>query len=254
MQKQYCFLEKSKKNFNGNSFKTISSYDKNSSMIHYSPSNENNKNINNKSIYLIDSGGQYLEGTTDITRSIHLGPIKNIQKNYYTIILKGHIAIQKIIFPTNTKGCQIDILARKEIWKENLDYKHSTGHGVGSFLNVHEPPQSISQAINNNSLINGMILSNEPGIYFPKNFGIRIENLCFVKKNSYNYKKNNTNFYCFKQLTLVPYAYKLIKISLLTKEEKLTINKYNKNIRKEIIKYIKEKQLKKWFLSNTKNI
>ena len=199
-------------------------------------------------MYLFDSGGQYLEGTTDITRVIHLGKPNAKQKYYYTLVLKGHLSIQNINFPEGTRGDQLDCLARQPLWKHQLNYEHGTGHGVGSFLCVHESPPCISPKFNKHVLKPGMIVSNEPGIYFPGEFGIRIENLCLIKKMDKQIHYNCGDFYCFEDLTLVPYERNLINLEMLTKEEIKQINNYHFRIQKEIAPIIHNEAIKNWLL------
>lgn len=214
----------------GDSFATISGFKENGAVIHYHATVETNKIIDNSSLYLVDSGGQYLEGTTDITRTIHLGDPTAIQKRHYTLVLKGHLALARAIFPHGTCGEHLDVLARGALWRDYLDYRHGTGHGVGSFLCVHEGPQRISQAISGVVLVPGMIVSNEPGLYLDNKYGIRIENLCLVKEIAESRDSDYGVFYTFENLTHVPYCKKLIDIGLLTEEEKSQILSYYEQI------------------------
>ena len=174
-----------------------------------------------KDIYLCDSGGQYHYGTTDVTRTICFYKQPQRIKNIFTKVLKGHIGVATYKLKKSTTGKQLDTIARAALKRSGLDYAHGTGHGVGYFLNVHEGPQAISK-INNLRLEKGMILSNEPGYYKPNKFGIRIENLVFIKK----YKKKLN----FENLTLVPIEKDLINFKLLNKEEKKYLNEYHKKI------------------------
>ncbi len=201
------------------SFPTISAFNENGAVIHYRSSSKTNKIIQKDGLYLIDSGGQYLNGTTDITRTVAIGRPTNEQITHYTIVLKAHIAIASVVFPSNTTGGELDILARTHLWKFGIDYMHSTGHGVGNYLSVHEGPQAISKG-NKVKLMPGMILSNEPGYYIPGKYGIRIENLMYIDRQE-------NGFLNFKQLTSVPYDRKLINIHMLTKNEINWINSYH---------------------------
>jgi len=165
---------------------------------------------------LFDSGGQYLDGTTDITRTIALGEITRQQKIEYTLVLKGMIALTNAKFPTGTKGCHLDILARKALWEKGINYGHGTGHGVGHFLNVHEGPMAIRQEYNSNEIEPGMVLSNEPAMYRTGEYGIRTENMIVcVEKEETEYGK----FLGFDTLTLCPIDTTLIDKSLFNKEE-----------------------------------
>ncbi|MBT6329944.1 MAG: aminopeptidase P family protein, partial [Kordiimonadaceae bacterium] len=166
--------------FQGNSFDTISGAGSNGAIVHYSVTKETSKKLKKDMLYLVDSGGQYLDGTTDITRTIALGETTEKQRNNFTRVLKGHIALAQARFPEGRTGAHLDTLARKPLWDVGLDFDHGTGHGVGSYLGVHEGPQSISPLSHNVPLKPGMILSNEPGYYKAGEYGIRIENLVIV--------------------------------------------------------------------------
>ena len=207
------------------SFPTISGTGPNGAIIHYKASKKTNRQIKKGDIYLVDSGGQYKFGTTDVTRTISLKNSDNRIKNIYTRVLKGHIAVANFNLKTSTTGSQIDKEARKFLKKINLDYAHGTGHGVGYFLNVHEGPQSISKN-NKTNLYEGMIISNEPGYYEKNNFGIRIENLIYIKK-----KKNKM---VFENLTMAPIEKELIDINLLNNKEKKWINDYHQKVFKNL--------------------
>ena len=185
---------------------------------------------------MIDSGGQYKWGTTDVTRTTCTGVISSEIKNNFTRVLKGHIAVVNCNLKKNFNGYYIDKLARKPLIKYGLNYAHGTGHGVGFFLNVHEGPQSISK-LNKIKLLEGMILSNEPGYYKKDKFGIRIENLIYVKKNK--------NKLYFKNLTLAPIDKDLINFDLLTNDEKTYLWKYNLEIYSKLHKYLKPSE-KRW--------
>ncbi|MCX4083916.1 aminopeptidase P family protein [Rickettsia hoogstraalii] len=208
------------------SFPAICGFQENSAIIHYRAAPKNAKKIIGQGILLIDSGGQYSGATTDITRTIMIGTPTDEQKKRYTQVLKGHIALAKAKFPKNiVTGANLDILARQYLWQEMLDYPHGTGHGVGSFLSVHEGPQSIN--LRNKTILKaGMILSNEPGFYISGKYGIRIENLMYVKENS--------GWLEFETLSLVPYASKLIDTKLLNIDEINYIKEYYNKIRAKI--------------------
>ena len=218
------------------SFNTIAGAGGNGAIVHYRATKKNTKKINKKDIFLCDSGGQYKYGTTDVTRTICFSkPKKNI-KNIFTRVLKGHIAVVKSNLNKYSSGNLIDIRARKFLKEINLDYQHGTGHGVGFFLNVHEGPQGISK-FNKIKLREGMILSNEPGYYKKNKFGIRIENLIYVKKNK--------NKLYFKNLTLAPIDKDLINFDLLTNDEKNYLWEYNLDIYTKLHKYLNSSE-KKW--------
>lgn len=221
-------FRKKQDNFYGLSFSTISGYADNGAIIHYRASEKSKKMISNDAMYLLDSGGQYLEGTTDITRTLHLGTPTNEEKKHYTLVLKGHLALGRAKFPEGTKGEHLDILARMPLYNELLNYRHGTGHGVGCFLGVHEGPQKISTAASAVPLMSGMIVSNEPGLYFEGQYGIRIENLVLV--NEINQKSEYGQFFEFEDLTLVPYCKKLIDFSMIDNIELNQIKTYYKKI------------------------
>ena len=226
------------KNYLYPSFNTIAGSGPNGAIVHYRASNKTNRRIKNKDIFLCDSGGQYKYGTTDVTRTICFSkPSKKIKK-VFTLVLKGHIAIVTNDFNKNKKGYQLDIKARKFLKEKGYDFKHGTGHGVGFFSNVHEGPQSISK-YNKIKLIEGMILSNEPGYYERGKFGIRIENLIFIKK----IKKK----LFFENLTLAPIDKDLIEFKMLTKKEKDYIFKYHLKIYSKLSNFLSLKE-RKWLI------
>lgn len=221
------------KSFQGTSFDTIAGFADHGAIVHYHAEAKTDRKITDQGLLLLDSGGQYLEGTTDITRTIHLGEPTELEKQCYTLVLKGHIALKNAIFPAGTRGDQLDSLARQFLWNAGYNYGHGTGHGVGAFLCVHEGPQSISTSAGKTALQANMILSNEPGVYLPGQFGIRIENLVYVTKAEIP-KQDFGEFYTFENLTLVPYARKLIQPELLTPEEIAAINEYHTTILEEL--------------------
>ncbi|KAG2741334.1 Creatinase/aminopeptidase [Suillus brevipes Sb2] len=214
--------------FRGLSFTTISSTGPNAAVIHYSPDPDNCAIIRKDQIYLCDSGGQYLDGTTDVTRTLHFGTPTNEEKRAFTRVLQGHISIDTAVFPTGTSGYIIDSFARRALWQEGWVYRHGTGHGVGHFLNVHEGPQGIGTRIayNSTSLKVGMTVSNEPGYYADGRYGIRTESVVIVQEA--NTPNNFGNGYlCFEHVTMCPIQTKLIDFSLLTAQEKEWLNSYH---------------------------
>ncbi len=218
------------------SFDTIAGSGKNAAIVHYRANNKNTKIIKNKDIFLCDSGGQYKYGTTDVTRTLCFSKQSRDIKKIFTYVLKGHIAVANTNLNKINIGKKIDINARKFLKKDGLDYGHGTGHGVGYFLNVHEGPQAISK-FNSVKIKEGMILSNEPGFYKKNNFGIRIENLVYVKKER---KK-----LFFKNLTLAPIEKALIDYNFLTKHEKDYLFKYHMEVYTKLCPFLKKKE-KKW--------
>ncbi len=233
-EKQILRYRKEQDLFKQPSFPTISAFNENAAIIHYRASDRTNKIIAKNGLYLIDSGGQYLNGTTDITRTVAIGVPTQEQITHYTIVLKAHIALANAIFPYGTAGRALDIFARQHLWKFGMDYMHGTGHGVGSYLSVHEGPQAISQG-NKVGLMPGMVVSNEPGYYIPGNYGIRIENLMYIDEQE-------NGFLCFKQLTCVPYDKRLIDIVMLTNDEINRINHYNKFVYKSLKDHVENKE------------
>ncbi|QXK91849.1 aminopeptidase P family protein [Neoehrlichia mikurensis] len=216
--------------FQGESFATISGFAENAAVIHYKSSKKTNKVIEGNGLYLLDSGGQYLDGTTDITRTIAIGQPTDEQKYNFTLVLKGHIALAKAVFPMGISGGMLDILARQYLWNEGLDYQHGTGHGVGNFLSVHEGPQAISRG-NNVVIKPGMILSNEPGYYKDGEYGIRLENLMYVEKH-----KNQ--FLRFQQLTCVPIDLNLVNVYMLSYDEICYLNYYHEFVYRVTSSYL----------------
>jgi Xaa-Pro aminopeptidase len=217
------------KQFMENSFDTIAGFESNGAIVHYRASEATNKELKGNSLFLLDSGGQYLSGTTDITRTIAIGKPTTEQKTSFTLVLKGHIALASAVFPVGTSGSQLDILARQYLWQAGLDYDHGTGHGVGSYLSVHEGPQRISKAPNNVALQVGMIVSNEPGFYKENKYGIRIESLLtVVEKPELN--QGRRKFLGFDTITLAPIDLKLVEILMLSKSEKKWLEEYHKRV------------------------
>ncbi len=222
------------------SFPNICSFQENSALIHYRAQKSKAKTISGNGILLIDSGGQYMGATTDITRTVSIGAPTNEQRKRYTQVLKGHIALSSIIFPTNITGSNLDVLARQFLWKDYNDYVHGTGHGVGSFLGVHEGPQNIN--LRSNIILQpGMIISNEPGYYLPGRFGIRIENLIYIRK------AEHPEYLRFETLSLVPYSRELINYEMLTSEEINYIKEYYENIYTQIYHQLSD-TAKTWLL------
>ncbi|MDR1653423.1 MAG: aminopeptidase P family protein [Prevotellaceae bacterium] len=226
-------------NFVGESFDTISGYAAHGAIVHYSATPETNSKITAKDILLLDSGGQYLEGTTDITRTVAIGAPAVKQKNDFTLVLKGHIALATAVFPTGTRGSQLDILARKAMWDEHINYGHGTGHGVGHFLCVHEGPQNIRMDENPTVLQAGMIISNEPGLYRAGEYGIRTENLVRVEEAG---KSEFGQFLKFETLTLFPIDKQMINIDLLTRKEIEWLNAYHEFVYEKLILNLSEEE------------
>jgi len=215
----------------GPSFPTISGAGANGAIVHYRATNESAVILRPNTIYLIDSGGQYLDGTTDVTRTVAIGVPTAEQKRRFTLVLKGHIALANVRFVPGTTGTQLDVLARKPLWQEGLDYDHGTGHGVGTYLGVHEGPQRIGKGYSATALEPGMVVSNEPGYYKPGEYGIRIENLVAVVESKPDSSRERALLE-FETLTLAPIDLALVDWKLLTKSELLWLNSYHDRVRK----------------------
>lgn len=209
----------------GDSFHMIAGYKDHGAIVHYEATDESAYTLAPEGLLLIDTGGQYLEGTTDITRTISLGNPTAAEKHDYTLILKGHLALARAVFPKGTMGVQLDVLARGPLWQEGMTYLHGTGHGVGHFLGCHEGPQSIRMEANPTPLELGMVTSNEPGIYKTGEYGIRTENLLLCVPACSN--EDWGEFYKFESLTLFPYDTTLMDMDMLSREEVKQINDYH---------------------------
>jgi Xaa-Pro aminopeptidase len=225
-------IRKKHDKFMGLSFDTISSTGPNAAVIHYKPEKGACSVIDPKAIYLCDSGGQYQDGTTDTTRTIHFTEPTDMEKKAYTLVLKGNIALERVKFPKGTTGFALDAMARQFLWAEGLDYRHGTGHGVGSFLNVHEGPIGIGTRVQYSevSLAVGNVISDEPGYYEDGKFGIRIENMVMVREVETNHKFGDKPYLGFEHVTLVPHCRNLVDMSLLTDDEKKFINDYHQEV------------------------
>lgn len=226
--------------FIGTSFDTIAGYQEHGAIVHYSATPESDATLKPAGFLLLDSGAQYLDGTTDITRTIALGELTDEQKIDYTLVLKGHINLAMAIFPAGTRGAQLDVLARMPLWQHHMNYLHGTGHGVGHFLNVHEGPQSIRMNENPTTLQLGMVTSNEPGVYKDGKYGIRIENLilvCEAGQGMYG------DYYRFETLTLCPICLKGVVEELLTKSEIEWLNNYHQTVFESLACKLNEEEL-----------
>ena len=211
----------------GESFETIAGYKEHGAIVHYEATPETDVQLKPEGFLLLDSGAQYLDGTTDITRAIALGKLTEEEKTDYTLILKGHIALAMAVFPAGTRGAQLDVLARMPIWQRRMNFLHGTGHGVGHFLNVHEGPQSIRMNENPVTLQLGMLTSNEPGVYKAGSHGIRTENLVLVVPAG---EGIFGNYLQFETVTLCPICKKGIIKELLTSEEINWLNQYHQTV------------------------
>jgi len=232
------------------SFDTISGAGEHAAIIHYRVTTESDRALKDGEMFLVDSGAQYVNGTTDITRTVAIGSVPDEQKRFFTLVLKGMIAISLAKFPKGSRGCDLDPLARIALWKAGADYAHGTGHGVGSYLSVHEGPQRISR-LATQELLPGMILSNEPGYYRPGAFGIRIENLIYVRQAE-DVEGGDQPMLSFETLTWCPIDRRLIVTSLLTDEELEWLNAYHATVSEKVSPLISDANVKAWLAEATK--
>lgn len=234
----------------GESFNTIAGYAGNGAIVHYHATPESHSVVEPKGLMLIDSGAQFMDGTTDITRTLAVGELTDQMKKDYTNVLKGHIQLATAIYPQGTRGSQLDVLARKALWDNCLHYSHGTGHGIGHFLNVHEGPQSIRLEENSVTLQPGMVTSNEPGLYRANEYGIRIENLIITQE----YNKNEFGaFYNFETITLCPIDTTPIAKDLLTQKEIDWLNNYHTMMYDKLNAHLNDEE-KAWLKEKTKHI
>ncbi|MFJ7730635.1 aminopeptidase P family protein [Lysinibacillus sp. NPDC097231] len=234
----------------GPSFDTIAGYKEHAAMMHYKANKETQYTLKNEGLFLIDSGGQYYDGTTDITRTIVLGKLTDEQKRDFTLVLKGFIALSSVKYLYGATGSNLDVLARQPIWQYGLDYKCGTGHGVGFFLNVHEGPQSIRNDNNNIILEEGMIITNEPGIYLEGKYGIRIENMMLVVEDE---KTEFGRFMKFEAITYCPIDLAGINKEMLTESEKQWLNNYHQEVYTKLAPYLNEEE-RVWLREETREI
>ena len=233
-------------NYKGDSFATIAGYKDHAAMMHYSATETSEYELKPEGMFLVDSGAQYLDGTTDITRTFILGPITDEEKRDYTLVLQGHIALASAKFLKGSTGMNLDILARRPLWNYGIDYKCGTGHGVGFFLNVHEGPQGIRPIGNSVVLEPGMILTNEPGVYKEGRYGIRTENTLIVEKDIVS--EEFGEFYKFRTISYCPIDLDGINVEMLSVQEKDWLNEYHKIVFEKLSPYLSEEE--KEFLKN----
>lgn len=243
-------FRKEQKGFRDLSFDTIAAYGAHGAIVHYEATEETDVELQPRGYILIDSGAQYDEGTTDITRTIALGPLTEEERRVYTLVLKGHIQLQLLKFPRGASGTQLDAIARMDLWKAGLNYMHGTGHGVGSCLNVHEGPHQIRMEYRGAPIYEGMTVTDEPGIYMEGRFGVRIENtLAVVPYMSTEFGE----FLQFETLTLCPIDLSPVIPELLTAEEKSWLDSYHKRVYDSLSPYLDEEE-KKWLMSVSHSI
>lgn len=237
------------------SFAPIVAYGANAAMCHYSANEESNASVKQEGFLLADTGGQYYEGTTDITRTFVTGKLTEEQKKMYTLVLAGHLKLAAAKFPYGVRGINLDILAREPLWRNGIDYNHGTGHGVGYLLNVHEGPNNIRWKVTGNNVSSavfeeGMVTSDEPGVYIDGEYGIRLENLILCKKAE---KTEFAQFMCFDMLTMVPFDKEAIDKKYLNKDEIKLLNKYHKQVYDNISPYFEGNELE-WLKEATAEI
>ena len=236
--------------FKGISFDTIAGYGPHGAIVHYEATEETDVELEQRGFLLLDSGAQYLDGTTDITRTISLGPLTEEEKKVYTLVLKGHLRLQNLKFPTGACGSQLDAIARSPLWEAGLNYLHGTGHGVGAFLNVHEGPHQIRMEWKPAPLVAGMTVTDEPGVYVEGRFGVRIENTLLIVP----YQDTDFgSFLQFEPLTLCPIDLKPVDFSLLTEKEKKWLNQYHAMVRMRLSPLLDEEH-RQWLEKATREI
>ena len=232
------------------SFDTIAGYEAHGAIVHYEPTPESDVELRPEGFLLLDSGAQYQDGTTDITRTIQLGPVTDLQRRVYTLVLKGHLALQNLCFPRSASGTQLDAVARTAMWREGMNFMHGTGHGVGSYLSVHEGPHQIRQEYRPAPMVEGMTVTDEPGLYLAGKFGVRIENTLLVVPYV---TTEFGRFLRFEPLTLCPIDTAPIITSMLTDEERQCLNAYHQMIYERLSPMLDEEE-KKWLEEKTKRI
>lgn len=237
--------------FRGISFDTIAAYQEHGAIVHYEATQETDAVLKPEGFLLLDSGAQYLDGTTDITRTIPLGPVSQEQRRVYTIVLKGHIQLELCKFPDGASGTQLDALARQAMWREGMNFMHGTGHGVGSYLNVHEGPHQIRQEWKPAPLRSGMTVTDEPGLYLAGRFGVRIENTLIIE----DYMRTEFGkFLKFDSLTLCPIDTSCIDLDMLTTEEEEWLNSYHKKVYSSISPQLDDEKDREWLREACKAI
>ena len=225
--------------YKGLSFDTIAGYQEHGAIVHYEATPDTDAPLKSEGFLLLDSGAQYVDGTTDVTRTIALGPVTEEQRHIYTLVLKGHLQLQNLKFPAGASGTQLDLAARKDLWREGLNYMHGTGHGVGAFLNVHEGPHQIRMEYKPAPMVAGMTVTDEPGIYLEGKFGVRTENTLLVVP----YKETPFGtFLQFEPLTLCPIDKSAIDISLMTEEEIGWLDEYHQMVYDRLSPYLDEEE------------
>ena len=249
-EKQLAAFRRQQEHFFDLSFNTIAGYKEHGAMMHYAATAKTDVTISNEGFFLVDSGGLYFDGTTDITRTFNYGPLSEAEKKDYTLVARGNISLAKAKFKKDSRGMNLDVLARAPMWAEGIDYGCGTGHGVGFFLNVHEGPQNLSQKLVDVPLVPGMVITNEPGIYRAGKHGIRIENIMLVVEDE---KNEFGEFHRFETITLAPINTKPIIKEMMTGNEIQWLNDYHQRVYNELSPRLNEEE-NKWLFENTKVI
>lgn len=236
--------------FRDTSFDTIAGYEQHGAIVHYEPTPESDAPLRAEGLLLLDSGAQYLDGTTDITRTIQLGPVTDLQRRVYTLVLKGHLSLQNLCFPRGAAGTQLDAVARTAMWREGMNFMHGTGHGVGSYLSVHEGPHQIRQEYRPAPIVEGMTVTDEPGLYLAGKFGVRIENtLLAVPYVTTEFGR----FLRFEPLTLCPIDTAPIVTDMLTTEERQCLNAYHQMVYERLAPLLDSDE-REWLADKTEAI
>ena len=236
--------------FKDESFDTIAGYEEHGAIVHYEPTPDTDVPLRPEGFLLLDSGAQYLDGTTDITRTIQLGKVTDLHRRVYTLVLKGHLSLQNLCFPRGAAGTQLDAVARVAMWREGMNFMHGTGHGVGSYLSVHEGPHQIRQEYRPAPMLEGMTVTDEPGLYLAGKFGVRIENtLLTVPYMTTEFGK----FLRFEPLTLCPIDTRPIVVDMLSTEELGLLNAYHKMVYERLSPMLDEEH-KAWLADKTRNL
>ena len=251
IDEQLTTLRAAQDGFEQPSFATIAGYGPHGAIVHYEATPETAATLRPQSLLLLDSGGQYDCGTTDITRTLACGPLSDEERRVYTLVLKGHLALSRQHFPEGTTGIQLDLAARSALWNAGYDFGHGTGHGVGAHLCVHEGPHQIRKnlrACTTLPLRDGMTVTNEPGVYVEGRFGVRIENVLLVKCDA---TTAFGSFMRFETLTLCPYDLRPVDLNLLTADEKAQINDYHQEVRRQLLPRLDNEQDRRWLTAHT---
>ena len=236
--------------FKDESFDTIAGYEEHGAIVHYEPTPDTDVPLRPEGFLLLDSGAQYLDGTTDITRTIQLGKVTDLHRRVYTLVLKGHLSLQNLCFPRGAAGTQLDAVARVAMWREGMNFMHGTGHGVGSYLSVHEGPHQIRQEYRPAPMLEGMTVTDEPGLYLAGKFGVRIENtLLTVPYMTTEFGK----FLRFEPLTLCPIDTRPIVVDMLSTEELGVLNAYHKMVYERLSPMLDEEH-KAWLADKTRSL